>query len=82
MPLSRDQIRRLVRMVCDTCPHEIDCRRCLDEVARFVEANLAGLSYCETLRAVEQHLDRCGECREEYEALREALLALGRRDSG
>lgn len=77
MPLSRDQIHSLLREVCGTCPDEMTCECCLDEISRFVEQIAAGgRDLCETLRAVEQHIAICPECREEYEVLRLAIEEL------
>ena len=76
MALSRDQIHDLLREVCATCPDELTCECCLAEFARLVERSTTGGDLCETLRAVERHIGLCPECREEYEALRDALHAL------
>ncbi|MGE5246910.1 MAG: hypothetical protein ACM3L8_01080, partial [Verrucomicrobiota bacterium] len=46
-----------------------NCNECLDRVAEFAERELAGRPISDALEAVRHHLTRCGECREEYEAL-------------
>lgn len=73
MPLSDDQIRSLVRALGITREHEIDCGECLDLVAEYAERELAGRPIPDALETVRHHLTRCGECREEYEALFTAL---------
>jgi predicted anti-sigma-YlaC factor YlaD len=73
MELSDDQIRALVRALGITREHEIDCGECLDRVAEFAECELAGRPIPDALETVRHHLARCGECREEYEALIAAL---------
>lgn len=73
MSLSKREVSELIRLAGVTRDEEIDCERCLDDVAEFAEARLAGRPLSEALAAVEQHLDVCGECREEYEALRDAI---------
>lgn len=73
MALSDDQIRSLVRALTLTREHEINCSECLDNVAEFAERELAGRPVPDALEAVRHHLTRCGECRDEYEALLTAL---------
>jgi predicted anti-sigma-YlaC factor YlaD len=77
MPLSRKEIESLMRLVGKTKESEIDCERCIGVVAEFAEQQLAGKTISEGLKAVEHHLSICDECREEYEALRRALVVLG-----
>ena len=73
MTLSEHEVDGLLRLVGLTKDDEIDCDQCLSQVAEFAEHALAGRSMPEGLRAVEHHLAICAECREEYEALKEAL---------
>jgi predicted anti-sigma-YlaC factor YlaD len=44
---------------------------------QFVEMTLEGKKAAEALPLVEDHLMRCKDCREEFEALRSALEAIG-----
>jgi hypothetical protein len=55
---------------------EIHCERCLALVAAIAEGELAGRSILAGLEAVARHLSICAECREEFEALLEALRAM------
>lgn len=73
MGLSEKEIEGLMRLVGLTKDEEINCEQCLALVSEFAEQKLAGKSVAEGLQAVEQHLDVCPECREEYETLQEAL---------
>ena len=73
MPMSKHEIEELMRLVGLTKDSEINCEQCLALVAEFAEQELAGRSVHEGLKAVEQHLSICPECREEYEALQRAL---------
>jgi predicted anti-sigma-YlaC factor YlaD len=73
MELSDDQIRTLVRALSITREQEIDCGECLNMVAEFAERELAGRPIPVALETVRHHLTRCGECREEYEAMFAAL---------
>lgn len=49
---------------------EIGCDECFEQVDRFVEMELSGLDVARTLPLVQEHLHTCGECRDEFEALR------------
>jgi len=73
MPLSRKELEDLIHLISHTKDVEIDCDQCLALVAEFAEQQLAGRSVSESLRAVEEHLALCAECRDEYEALQRAL---------
>ena len=74
--LDRDRLSNLVRVIITTRPDEIGCDGCLEEVDRFAETKLAGLDAAEAMPLVQDHLDKCRDCREEFEALLGALRAL------
>jgi hypothetical protein len=73
--LNLDSLKKLVREILATTPDEIGCEECLEQLDRFVELELAGRSAAEALPLVQKHLDRCMDCREEFEALLAALRA-------
>lgn len=73
MKLTGDLLKRLIRSVKNARPDEIGCDDCFDELHKFAELELAGKSPEEAFPLVQDHLDRCGECRQEYEGL---LLAM------
>ncbi|CAA9472165.1 MAG: hypothetical protein AVDCRST_MAG25-2120 [uncultured Rubrobacteraceae bacterium] len=56
-----------------THEEEIGCDECFDKLDRFVEMELSGLDAATAMPLVEDHLQMCGDCREEFEALLEAL---------
>jgi hypothetical protein len=76
MSLSKKEIDGLLRLIGLTRDDEIDCERCLALVAEFAERELAGRSIPAGLEAVAHHLSICAECREEFEALLQALKAV------
>jgi hypothetical protein len=76
MPLSKDQIDALLRLVGVTEEVELNCDQCLSLVAEFAEQQLRGQSIRTGLQAVQQHLSVCSECREEFEALRVTLVEM------
>ena len=75
MTLTPDRLHALLTMLAHTRSHEVTCDDCFQELAEFAEHRLSGKSVPEGLRAIEQHLTQCGECREEFETLRQALTA-------
>ena len=72
--LAPETLRRLVRGIATTHQDEIGCDECFQEMDRFVEMKLAGKNAAEAMPLVQDHLERCDDCREEFEAL---LAALG-----
>jgi len=56
-----------------TRPDEIGCDECFEQLDRFVEMVLNGEDATAVMPLVQDHLDRCKACREEYEALLAAL---------
>jgi hypothetical protein len=55
---------------------EIGCDECFRQLDEFVEMALDGKDAAEAMPLVWDHLERCGDCREEFEALLAALHAL------
>ncbi|MBD3673112.1 MAG: hypothetical protein HUJ26_06255 [Planctomycetaceae bacterium] len=76
MPLSKLEIDNLLRLVSLTEDSEITCEQCLALLAEFAQQKLNGKSIDEGLKTVEQHLEVCSECREEYEALQRTLYQI------
>jgi predicted anti-sigma-YlaC factor YlaD len=76
MKLSSETIRMMMNAVKSTRDEELDCGHCHDELDHFIEMKLSGKKASEALPLVQEHLDRCAPCREEYEVLLEALQVL------
>ncbi|MGF1472590.1 MAG: hypothetical protein ACFB50_12745 [Rubrobacteraceae bacterium] len=76
--LDRDELNKLLRAALETGEDEIDCDDCLQQVDEFVEMELAGLDAAAAMPLVHNHLQRCGDCREEFEALLVAIRAMDR----
>ena len=75
MKLSSDVLKKMVRTISMTKPDEIGCDECFDQVDQFVEMKLQGKDAAEAMPLLQDHLERCGGCREEFEALLDALQA-------
>ena len=76
--LDRNALKELIQSVMHVHHQDIGCDECLEEMDRFAEARLVGKEPDEALALVQQHLSYCPFCREEFEALLNALQALGR----
>ena len=76
MKLSSDDIKKMMQAVKMTREHEHTCGHCYDEIDQFIELELSDKNAAEIMPLVQDHLDRCGDCREEYQALLEALKAI------
>ncbi|MDZ7682706.1 MAG: hypothetical protein U5J63_13585 [Fodinibius sp.] len=76
MELTPDILKNLIKSAQMAADHEIGCEECFDELHEFAELELAGKSPEEAKPLVQDHLDKCGACREEYQALLEALQAV------
>lgn len=79
---DRDNLEKIVMAVSRTREEEIGCDDCFERLDRFVEMELSGLDAAAAMPLVEDHLDKCGDCREEFEALLEALREEGRSPVG
>lgn len=75
MKLTKEFLNNMIRAIQVTKPDEIGCNECFDDLHRFAELELAGKAPEDALPLIKDHLDRCGNCRQEYEALLEALNA-------
>jgi hypothetical protein len=75
--LDPHALKGMVRGIVTTRPDEIGCDECFEQLDRFVEVTLAGKNAAEAMPLVQDHLDRCDDCREEFEALLAALEAAG-----
>ena len=76
MTLDLDTLKQMVRGIITTRPDEIGCDECFEQLDRFVEMKLAGKNAAEAMPLVQDHLERCDDCRQEFEALLAALRAL------
>jgi len=74
--LDDQMLKGMVESIFSTRPDELTCGECFEHVDQFAEIELAGKNAAEALPLVKDHLDRCGDCREEFEALLEAIKAV------
>lgn len=76
MQLTKDVIKKMMRSIHLTHQHELTCDECFNEIDRFAELELTGKNPAEAMPLVQEHLERCGNCKDEYEALLDALRAM------
>lgn len=76
MWLTAERAKTLFEAIAATSDEETACDECLQGMAAFAESELGRRSIPQTGFRVRAHVDRCRECREEYEALRGAIQAL------
>jgi len=69
-------LKRIVHSALTARPDEIGCDDCFEQLDQFAEMVLAGKDVAEAMPLVQDHLNRCRDCREEFEALLAALRAL------
>jgi hypothetical protein len=72
----KELARGMAHQIATTRPDEIGCDECFEQMDEFVEIKLAGKDPAAAMPLVQDHLDRCGNCREEFEALLAALQAM------
>ncbi len=71
--LDTETLRGFLEDIFSTHPEELDCTKCFEEVGRFAEYSLVGKDAAEAMPLVQEHLNRCCACREEFEALLAAI---------
>jgi hypothetical protein len=72
--LNRADLNKLVRAVAETRESEIGCDECFEQMDRFAEIEFSGSDAARAMPLVHDHLRKCEDCREKYEAL---LIAIG-----
>jgi hypothetical protein len=73
--LSSESLEMMVNQLEHTQDVELSCDEVLALLDQFAEAYLRGEDVAQALPLVQHHLDMCGDCREEFEALLRILRA-------
>jgi predicted anti-sigma-YlaC factor YlaD len=63
-----------IKKIFSTEAVEISCSDCLDLLPVYVDSQIDGVHRSEHESLLNQHLDQCKACRDEYEMLRELSL--------
>jgi hypothetical protein len=64
-----EKFKQLACGIVTTRPDEIDCGECFERLDRFAEIVAAGRSPSRAMPLVQDHLDRCPDCKQEFLAL-------------
>ena len=73
--LNRSGLNKLVRAVAETRETEIGCDQCFEQMERFAEIEFSGSDAARAMPLVQDHLRKCEDCNEQYEALLRAIGA-------
>ena len=71
--LKHDDVIKLVRVVAETHETEIGCDECFERLDSFAETEISGAEASVAMPLVDDHLDKCADCRSKFEALLRAL---------
>ena len=71
--LKRGDVVKLVSVVAETHETEIGCDECFEQLDSFAETEIFGAEASATMPLVGDHLDKCEDCRSQFEALIVAL---------
>ena len=74
--LGMTQLKMMIDNIYKTRDRELTCSECLEAMDVFAEHVLAGKNPEDAVPLVQDHLTKCGDCREEFEALLNALETL------
>lgn len=75
MRLTLDVLKNIIKAIASTHDEELGCDECFEQLDQFAELKLQGKNASEALPLVQHHLNRCGTCKEEFEAFMAALRA-------
>ena len=73
MKLRSDVLKNMIKALAATHQDEIGCDDCFEQLSEFADLKLANKSPKKAMPLIHDHLMKCKDCREEYEALLEAV---------
>ena len=76
MKLDPSMLKNLIRSITTTQENEIGCEDCYEELDIFAEMVLNGKDTETAMPLVKDHLKRCHNCHEEFNAFLDALQAI------
>lgn len=75
MKIDLATFKKILLSLTITYEEEIDCEECYQHMDQFADMLREGEDPAKVLPLVKHHLDLCGDCNEEFEALSNALTA-------
>ena len=76
MKIETSTLKKVLMSLSITQDEEMTCGECFEEVDQYVDMLREGKSPAEVMPMVKNHIQICPPCREEFEALLEALAAI------
>lgn len=76
MALNHEQVERLLTMIRQTRDSELTCPECLDQLDIYAQSTFDGLPLAGALKQVQEHLEACPFCSEEYQLVLETLAVI------
>ena len=73
--LYLSDLDELLRAIAETRETEIGCEECFERMDYFAEMEVSGLDAGTLMPLVRDHLSKCEDCRETFEALMRAMRA-------
>ena len=73
--LYLSDLDKLLRAIAETREKEIGCEECFERMDYFAEMEVSGLDAGTLMPLVRDHLSKCEDCRETFEALMRAMRA-------
>ena len=67
MSLQKDQMATLLQFVASVTPDSLNCDGCLESVPELAESQMGDQPLSDILERVQNHLDNCGCCLNEYQ---------------
>lgn len=80
MPMNLRSFRNWIHRIYATKDQELDCDLVFDDIAPYVDAEIAGIDVAQRYPAIAHHLNQCPACTDLYLALREAAQAEQRQE--
>ena len=75
MKIETATLKKVLKTLAITQEEEMTCGECYEEIDQYVEMLREGKTAAEVMPLVKHHITLCPPCREEFEALLEALKA-------
>jgi hypothetical protein len=76
MALNSEQVGRLLKMLEQTREVELTCPECLDELDKYTQSILDGAPIEGVLARVQEHLEACPCCENQFKLVLETLKAI------
>lgn len=76
MTLTTQQVAELLTMIRHTQEVEMTCPECLDELDKYTQCILDGAPIAGILHRVQEHLDACPCCDDQFQLVLETLRGL------